>query len=49
ELSASGLSLGSATGTNGAGFATATLLGTVNLPSASTGAIDYEGFTIVNE
>ncbi|MBD2535811.1 hypothetical protein H6G97_43250 [Nostoc flagelliforme FACHB-838] len=49
ELSASGLSLGTATGVNGAGFATATLLGTVNLPSASTGAIDYEGFTIVNE
>jgi hypothetical protein len=49
ELAASGLGLGSATGTNGAGFATATLLGTVNLPSASTGAIDYEGFTIVNE
>jgi len=49
ELAASGLSLGSAGGTNGAGFATATLLGTVNLPSASTGVIDYEGFTIVNE
>ncbi|MCC5607159.1 water stress protein WSP1 [Nostoc sp. CHAB 5834] len=49
ELAASGLGLGSATGSNGAGFATARLLGTVNLPSASTGAIDYEGFTIVNE
>ncbi len=49
ELAASGLGLGSATGTNGAGFATATLLGNVNLPSAVSGAIDYEGFTIVNE
>ncbi|MBE8964763.1 hypothetical protein IQ277_00440 [Nostocales cyanobacterium LEGE 12452] len=49
ELAASGLGLGSATGTNGAGFATATLVGNVNLPSAVSGAIDYEGFTIVNE
>lgn len=49
ELAASGLGLGSATGTNGAGFATATLLGNVNLPNASTGVVDYEGFTIVNE
>ncbi|MDZ7953982.1 hypothetical protein [Nostoc sp. DedQUE09] len=49
ELAASGLGLGSATGTNGAGFATATLVGNVNLPSAASGAIDYEGFTIVNE
>ncbi|MCC5603412.1 water stress protein WSP1 [Nostoc favosum] len=49
ELAASGLGLGSATGSNGAGFATATLLGNVNLPSAVSGAIDYEGFTIVNE
>ncbi|WP_194198816.1 water stress protein WSP1 [Nostoc sphaeroides] len=49
ELAASGLGLGSTGGTNGAGFATATLLGTVNLPSAASGAIDYEGFTIVNE
>lgn len=49
ELNASGLSLGSATGTNGAGFATATLIGIVNLPNALSGSIDYEGFTIVNE
>ena len=49
ELAASGLGLGSAGGINGAGFATATLLGNVNLPNASTGVIDYEGFTIVNE
>jgi hypothetical protein len=49
ELAASGLGLGSAGGTNGAGFATATLLGNVNLPNASTGVVDYEGFTIVNE
>ncbi|MCC5644327.1 water stress protein WSP1 [Nostoc sp. CHAB 5824] len=49
ELAASGLGLGSATGTNGAGFATATLLGTVTLPNAVSGAVDYEGFTIVNE
>ncbi|MDM9584778.1 MULTISPECIES: hypothetical protein [unclassified Nostoc] len=49
ELAASGLGLGSAGGTNGAGFATATLIGNVNLPSAVSGAIDYEGFTIVNE
>ncbi|MCC5627170.1 water stress protein WSP1 [Nostoc sphaeroides CHAB 2801] len=49
ELAASGLGLGSATGTNGAGFATATLIGNVNLPNAVSGAIDYEGFTIVNE
>lgn len=49
ELAASGLGLGSTTGTNGAGFATATLLGNVNLPSAVSGDIDYEGFTIVNE
>jgi hypothetical protein len=49
ELNATGLTLGTTTGTNGAGFVTATLLGTVNLPGASTGAIDYEGFTIVNE
>lgn len=49
ELTASGLGLGSAGGANGAGFATATLLGNVNLPNAVSGAIDYEGFTIVNE
>ncbi|MDZ8259408.1 water stress protein WSP1 [Nostoc sp. ChiQUE01b] len=49
ELAASGLGLGSATGTNGAGFATATLLGNVNLPNAVSGVVDYEGFTIVNE
>lgn len=49
ELSAAGLSLGSATGSNGAGFATATFLGQVNLPNAISGASDYEGFTIVNE
>ncbi|MBW4456022.1 MAG: hypothetical protein KME55_26865 [Nostoc indistinguendum CM1-VF10] len=49
ELAASGLGLGSAGGANGARFATATLLGTVPLPSAASGAIDYEGFTIVNE
>ncbi|MEH2356010.1 water stress protein WSP1 [Nostoc sp.] len=49
ELAASGLGLGSATGSNGAGFATATLLGTVPLPNAVSGAVDYEGFTIVNE
>ncbi len=49
ELAASGLGLGSAGGINGAGFATATLLGNVNLPNASTGVVDYEGFTIVNE
>ncbi|MBE9037181.1 hypothetical protein [aff. Roholtiella sp. LEGE 12411] len=49
ELNASGLTLGSTTGTNGAGFATATLLATVNLPNASTGVVDYEGFTIANE
>ncbi|MBD2244259.1 water stress protein WSP1 [Nostoc sp. FACHB-888] len=49
ELAASGLGLGSATGSNGAGFATARLLGTVPLPSAASGDIDYEGFTIVNE
>ncbi|HYX18397.1 MAG TPA: water stress protein WSP1 [Nostoc sp.] len=49
ELAASGLGLGSAGGANGAGFATATLLGNVNLPNAVSGAIDYEGFTIVNE
>ncbi|MBW4563083.1 MAG: hypothetical protein KME32_18425 [Mojavia pulchra JT2-VF2] len=49
ELNATGLSLGSATGSNGAGFATARLIGQVNLPNASTGATDYEGFTIVNE
>ena len=50
ELAASGL--GSATGSNGAGFATATLLGNVNLPNALTEGllnVDYEGFTIVNE
>ncbi|MCC5667158.1 water stress protein WSP1 [Nostoc sp. CHAB 5784] len=46
ELAASGLGLGSAGGTNGAGFATATLLGNVNLPTAGG---QYEGFTIVNE
>nr|BAK19485.1 water stress protein [Nostoc commune KU002] len=49
ELTASGLGLGSATGSNGAGFATATLLGNVNLPNAVSGVVDYEGFTIVNE
>jgi len=49
EFATSGLGLGNATGTNGAGFATARLLGTVPLPSAVSGAIDYEGFTIVNE
>ncbi|MEH1941184.1 MAG: water stress protein WSP1 [Nostoc sp.] len=49
ELATSGLGLGSATGTNGAGFATATLLGNVNLPNAVSGVVDYEGFTIVNE
>ncbi|MBC6429671.1 hypothetical protein FM036_01845 [Nostoc sp. HG1] len=49
EFAASGLGLGSAGGANGAGFATATLLGNVNLPSAVSGDIDYEGFTIVNE
>jgi hypothetical protein len=49
ELNAAGLSLGSATGTNGAGFATATFIGQVNLPNAISGATDYEGFTIVNE
>ncbi|MEH2044934.1 water stress protein WSP1 [Nostoc sp.] len=49
ELAASGLGLGSATGINGAGFATATLLGNVNLPNAVSGVVDYEGFTIVNE
>ncbi|MBW4457196.1 MAG: hypothetical protein KME55_33535 [Nostoc indistinguendum CM1-VF10] len=52
ELNASGLSLGSAIGTSGAGFATATLLSIAALPSGSTGligVIDYEGFTIVNE
>ena len=49
ELAASGLGLGSAGGVNGAGFATATLLGNVNLPNAVSGDIDYEGFTIVNE
>ncbi|AUB35880.1 hypothetical protein COO91_01773 [Nostoc flagelliforme CCNUN1] len=52
ELAASGLGLGSATGTNGAGFATATLLGNVNLPNAlapEPNTINYEGFTIVNE
>lgn len=48
ELAASGLGLGSATGTNGAGFATATLLGNVNLPNVAS-AVQYEGFTIVNE
>ena len=50
ELAASGL--GSATGSNGAGCATATLLGNVNLPNALTEGllnVDYEGFTIVNE
>nr|AGT55552.1 water stress protein [Nostoc commune NCV-WSP1] len=47
ELAASGLGLGSATGSNGAGFATATLLNTVNLPTAA--GQEYEGFTIVNE
>ena len=50
ELAASGLGLGSATGTNGAGFATATLLGNVTLPNAlATAPVQYEGFTIVNE
>jgi hypothetical protein len=49
ELSAAGLSLGSATGSNGAGFATARFIGQVNLPNAISGATDYEGFTIVNE
>ncbi|MCC5640107.1 hypothetical protein LC593_30610 [Nostoc sp. CHAB 5844] len=49
ELSASGLSLGSATGTNGAGSATATLIGVVNLPNALSGVADYEGFAITNE
>jgi hypothetical protein len=49
ELAASGLGLGSTTGTNGAGFATATLLRTVTLPNAVSGVVDYEGFTIVNE
>ncbi|MBG1269888.1 hypothetical protein [Nostoc sp. WHI] len=49
EHDAPGLTLGTATGVNGAGFATARLLGTVNLPNASSGATDYEGFTIVNE
>jgi hypothetical protein len=49
ELAASGLGLGTTTGTNGAGFATATLLGTVTLPNAVSGVVDYEGFTIVNE
>ncbi|MBG1271125.1 hypothetical protein [Nostoc sp. WHI] len=49
ELAAPGLSLGTPTGTSGAGFATARLLGTVNLPGAAAGTTDYEGFTIVNE
>ncbi|MCC5620470.1 hypothetical protein [Nostoc sp. CHAB 5715] len=47
ELNATGI--GSPTRPPGDGFATATLLGNVNLPSAVSGAIDYEGFTIVNE
>ncbi|MBG1259597.1 hypothetical protein [Nostoc commune] len=50
ELAASGL--GTATRVVGDGFATATLLGNVNLPSAlapSPNTINYEGFTIVNE
>ncbi|MEH2168327.1 MAG: water stress protein WSP1 [Nostoc sp.] len=50
ELAASGLTLGSATGSNGAGFATATLLGNVTLPNAlATTPVQYEGFTIANK
>lgn len=50
ELAASGLGLGSATGPNGAGFATATLLGNVTLPNAlAAQPVQYEGFTIVDQ
>ncbi|MEH2245226.1 hypothetical protein [Nostoc sp.] len=41
DLNAAGLGLGD-------GFATATLLGRVNLPNALSGVVDYEGFTIAN-